>query len=59
MFVVLSLLNVTRRFVLTNLSYRISVAADMSIVDNRTLQDINSDGRQMDRKISKESRASA
>jgi hypothetical protein len=59
MFVVLSVLNVTRRFVLSNLSYRISVATDTSIVHNKTLQDINSDGRQIDKKSWKKSLNSA
>ena len=59
MFVVLSVLNVTRHFVLSNLSYRKYVATNMSIVFNKTLQDVSSDCRQMDKKSSKESCASA
>lgn len=59
MFVVISVLNVTRRFVLSNLSYRKYVAMNKSIVVNKTLEDINSDGRPKDKKCLKDSRASA
>jgi hypothetical protein len=60
-FVVISGLNITRSFVVRNLSYCIIVTTNIvnNNNNNNTIQDITSDGWQMDKKGSKESLASA